>query len=139
MKCIAWEFSDGSVAITVPVEPRGQHESDETYLDRIAAKCKADGVVPQAAIRRGNIDSTTLPSRVFRGAWRWKATSVEIDLTAAKAIKKGFFRSERNKRLSEADSKSIQDAVHARYEGAIAELSGITSIGDLERMEINWE
>lgn len=55
MKKIAWKMPDGSVSVTTPCGPMLFGESEEAYLDRIAALTQAKVPDLKGAVRIGNI------------------------------------------------------------------------------------
>lgn len=86
-KCIAWELPNGSISITYPVETISPEETEDQFLNRIAAKVVLEGIIPEA-ISRTSIDTALLPSKQFRDAWVLNGSTIGVDLAKAKQIHK---------------------------------------------------
>lgn len=111
-KRIVWQSPDGSLRITVPVEPPLEGESESAYLDRIALRTL--NAVPSLAdcVRLPDVDASELPSRRFRSCWRPNVRrSVAVDVPLARAQLLAEVRAERNVRLlaSDADKQRLDD------------------------------
>mgnify|MGYP001558503304 CR=1 FL=1 len=87
MKAIVWLKPDLTIAITNPVGSPGSGESEDQFLDRVAAKGVADGAIPGDWVRQPNVDAVDIPAdRTFRNAWTWDGSNIVTDLVKAKAI-----------------------------------------------------
>lgn len=103
-KIIVWQVPDGRLSITRPVEPRLPGETENEYLDRIAAKAQQPGYV-----RKSNVEEASLPqSYEFYGQWRMVGNAVIEDAT--EVIKEILRRVtvERDKRLRESDADFLE-------------------------------
>lgn len=82
-KQIVWENPDGTLEVTVPVRPQQAGESETDYLTAIATRSQ-----PSGATRINDVESTALPDRRWRDAWRNDGGGdLEENLTAAKTTK----------------------------------------------------
>jgi hypothetical protein len=75
VKVIVWRAPDGTLKITVPVDPPQEGETEAGYLDRIAARAQA--AIPDLADheRVGEVEHTSLPDRSRRANWRWNVAT----------------------------------------------------------------
>lgn len=86
-KVIVWTRPDGGVSVTIPVDSQGAGETEQAWLNRIAAKAQADGAIPAGWTRAGDVDASSLPSsRQFRNSWQWSGSNIVQDLTKAKTV-----------------------------------------------------
>lgn len=102
MKRIVWKMPDGSIRISIPLEPFLENESEQEYLDRIADKVKPDPL----AIRVADLPEENMPAdRSFREAWTWTTPDpvIDIDFAKAKEITKNRLRMEREPLLKKLD------------------------------------
>lgn len=108
-KIIVWENGDGTIAITHPLEPMLDGETETDYLDRIAAKLQTEIPDQFAALEYETVESTNMPpSRRFRAAWRLGENAVATDVPLAKALLKDAVRSERDTRLNDSDKEWLR-------------------------------
>lgn len=146
MKKIIWKRPDGGVSITVPCEPMSESETEQEYLDRIAAKLRekhpdANGnlspSIPAAWVRVADIPEGNIPAdRTFRNAWTWTTPEpvVDIDMAKAKEITKNRLRAERKPLLEALDVQVMRaQEAGADTSSLIAEkkrLRDITKLAD---------
>ncbi len=105
-KRIIWSNADGSLSVTTPVEVQLDTETEQQYLDRIAAK-----VQPAGSTRLADQDVSTLPvSRRFRAAWRQVAGNVQAHFITARAQLVAELRAQRDAILAQSD------ALKAKYD-----------------------
>lgn len=112
MKQILFKLSDGSLAYCRPCAPVAEGETDQAYLDRVAEKTLADNQhdpLWQGATRVADVDPDVIPtdqeSWKYREAWDWVTDKpeIDIDMTKARAIKRGHLRQERAVRFQKLD------------------------------------
>jgi hypothetical protein len=117
MKRVIWQMLDGSIRITIPCSPIGQNESENDYLERVAARCNpGDG-----AIRVADIPTNEIPSdREFRDAWIWNG-QIEHDLVKAGQIHLDRIRVKRDAALERLDVEFIK-ALELGDEAKITEI-----------------
>lgn len=106
-KRIVYEAPDGSLAVVVPARKQKAGESDQEYLDEIAAK--AEKQMPAGMSRKVTVDKTELPqSRYFRGQWRADSRQVFVDMNSARQHKMDLIRQNRNQRLDATDKEKAR-------------------------------
>ena len=115
MKRIIWKRPDGGVSITIPCEQMSESETEQEYLDRIAAKLRekhpdANGnlspAIPDDYVRVADIPEENISAdRTFRNAWTWTTPEpvIDIDFPKAREITKNRLRAERKPLLEEQD------------------------------------
>lgn len=87
-KRIIWEAPDGSILVTIPVEPMLDGEPEGMYLDRVALR--AQNADPRLAdcTRRPDVEAASLPPRRWRAVWRRVAGAVGVPLARARALRR---------------------------------------------------
>lgn len=71
----------GILAITVPVDGPGEHESDEEWLERIASRAVPEGIPWRVA------DRSVIPAdRTWREAWVDTGSAVVVDMPRARDL-----------------------------------------------------
>lgn len=152
---IVWEATDGTILVTIPVEVPLPAESEEEYLDRIAAHAaKADPSLA-ACTRLPNVRAADLPGRRFRNAWRPAGGKVIVHMPLAREQVLAEIRTERNARLDASDreqarladvgTKAEVDAIKLQRqalrdlpEAVAADLSRLTTVEALESYKPTW-
>ena len=143
MKRIIWKRLDGGVSITTPCEQMLESETEQEYLDRIAAKLRekhpdANGnlssAIPDDWVRVADLPEGNIPSdHTFYDAWTW-TTKLDVDFPKAKEITKDRLRMERKPLLEEQDvlfQRAIETGVNTS--AIVAEkrrLRDITKLAD---------
>lgn len=124
MKRIIWKRQDGGVSITIPCEPTLETETEQEYLDRIAAKLRekhpdANGnlspAIPDDYVRVADLPVENIPTdRTFRNAWTWTTTDpvIDINFTVAIEITKNRLRAERKPLLEALDVETMKNIVN---------------------------
>jgi len=98
MKRIVFHNENGGMSICIPSPGFVAEHGEEEALRLIKSRDLAD--VDEHWI----IEHEDIPTnQVFRNAWRYNGTQIEIDMTTARAIKMESLRSERNDRLKKLD------------------------------------
>ena len=100
---------DGTMFTRTTVEPRKKGENMAAYNQRLSLARPEKGAVMVDAF-----DHTLLPSghQHFKDARRWDGAAVIVDMPAARVIKMGQIRIERDRRLVETDKEvSVLDGV----------------------------
>jgi len=109
MKVIIWTKPDGSVSFTYPLEALQAGETEAQYLDRIAAKVKANGAVPADWIRMANMDTIDLPQdRQFRDAWAWSGLTMIHDIAKAKTIHQARLDAKNDEKLRKLHLETVK-------------------------------
>lgn len=85
---IIWQMPDGTLRITSPVRPRAEGQTEDEWLDAIAADTQRKDPELQVATRLPNVEFADLPEREFRNAWRHRGGVVE-DEEEVRKIKDG--------------------------------------------------
>jgi len=102
---IVWQAPDGSLRLTVPLEPPLPGESAAHYLDRIALAAQATDPGLADCTRVATVSADALPaSRRFRIVWHCPAGTVRVHLPSARLLLLAEVRAERNRRLVESDA-----------------------------------
>lgn len=118
-KRILWQRPSGEVLVFTPVEPPLEGEPESAYLDRVALR--AFNAVPALAdcTRRPNVETTALPPRRWRDAWRWLAGSLQVDLGVAHRLRKDEILRKRDRLLA-----LLRDQIEAADDEGDAVLAG---------------
>lgn len=154
-KRIVWQNSGGSISITVPMENvRAKGESEQEWLERIAASAKEAIPSLTGAQRLPDCLAPELPDRRFRDCWRNGGSGgVAVDMPLARVQRLNEIRAERDRRLEKSDGLMAR----ANETGSTAEiaavktsrqylrdlpasfaLEGIATPGDLALFEPDW-
>ena len=104
-KRIIHQHLDGSLSITIPARVKGNGETEQEYLDAIAAKLN----LPDA-IRLLEVLVSELPqSRRFRNMWRESGGAIAVDMPLARTQRMSEIREERDGKLIEADGPTTRE------------------------------
>lgn len=98
-KCIIYTRPDGGLSVVLPA-PQAQleNESETDFIQRILNKdVPPNGINPQI------VDTSILPSREFRDAWKQDGSKVDHDMPKCRDIWKEKLRSARAPKLSALD------------------------------------
>jgi hypothetical protein len=77
MKRIVWQRSDGSIEISTPAAPMLKGETEDQYLDRVAARIRvkrvAAGLMSEDTVEAGRISPADFAAldRAAHASWRW--------------------------------------------------------------------
>lgn len=112
---IVWRKPDGSLVITIPASPRRDGESDEAYLDRVAARVLETTPSMRDAERVRDIATADLLpiDRTFRDAWAIDGDAIAVDMSRAREIQKNRLRELRAPVLAALDVEMLR-AIEAR-------------------------
>lgn len=107
---IVWRKPDGSLVITIPASPRRDGESDEAYLDRVAARVlEATPSLRDAERVRDIATADLLPiDRTFRDAWAIDGDGIGVDMNRAREIQKNRLRELRAPVLAALDVEMLR-------------------------------
>jgi hypothetical protein len=137
---IVWRLPDGSIVITVPASPRRDGESDDAYLDRIAARVQEATPSMRDAERVRDIATADLlpVDRTFRDAWAIDGDAIAVDMSRAREIQRNRLRALREPVLAALDVDMLraiesQDAqAQARIAAQKQALRDVTRVPEID-------
>lgn len=113
MKKIVWKKPDGRIAITTPNKAGLLNgETEEQYLDRVAARAQETVPYLADAVRVANIPPEAHDNMdlTFHDAWTWTTPDpvIDIDMSKAREIHKSHLRLIRKPKLELLDIEYLR-------------------------------
>lgn len=150
-KRFPYRRTDGGISVIVPA-PKSQRkgESESAWLGRIVKRTLDNAT--DVDVQLPMCEASELPSRRFRNAWREVAGLIKVDIPEARNIRMVEIRSERDKKLDDADKKTARELEQqgvnypdwVTYKQALRDvpadidLSGLNDEQSLSDFEPNW-
>jgi hypothetical protein len=86
-KRIIWTKPSGEVVVTVPCAPMLEGETEQEYLDRVAARAQAADPTLADCTRAATVENASVPARRWRAGWRVAAGAVVASLPACRLVR----------------------------------------------------
>jgi len=146
-KRIILKDATGHLYVVIPARPMRKDETEQAYLDDIAAKSMVAGASEVA-----RVDVSELPaSRAFRNQWRHDGVSVKVNMALARVEKMKQIREKRNNLLAATDGEFLKQTetggatsvLKAKRQAlrSIPQTTDLSAIGtpeELEAFEPKW-